>query len=101
MKLLNMIVHIALFQWRKGTSEKKVSTALKRVESIQEKVPGIVHILTGKNYHSEAKGFTHGVVVIAKNQKALDAYRKHPIHQKVAPQIMKMESNGLGFDFKS
>jgi hypothetical protein len=99
--IINMIVHIALFRWKKGTSEKKAAGTLKQVEAIQKKVSGIVSIHTGKNYHHESKGFTQGVVVIAKTQKALDAYRKHPIHQKLAPKIMKMEADGIGFDFQS
>lgn len=95
-----MIVYIALFRWKRGTPEESINNALNRVKKLKEKCDGIIYILCGKNYHSESKGFTHGVVVIAESQDALDNYRKHPDHAIVAKDIEEMEGDGLGFDFK-
>jgi len=95
-----MLIHLALFRWKKGTSEKKIKEALQKVKSLCKKCKGVKAIYCGKNFHSEAKGFTHGVVVLADNQEALDAYRQHPDHKDVAQEISAMEEDGLGFDFE-
>lgn len=96
-----MVIHIALFKWKSGTTIKQVLKTLKKVQELKNKVDGITDIFFGENYHKESKGFTHGVVVIAENQKALDAYRKHPDHAVVAQEIEKIEEDGLGCDFKN
>ena len=36
----------------------------------------------------------------AKDQEALDNYRKYPDHKIVAKEIEKIEEDGLGFDFE-
>lgn len=95
-----MIVHIALFRWKEGTSQERIDNALKQVKQLKNKCVGINDILCGKNYHPESKGFTHGVIVLAESQQALDEYRKHPDHKIVAQDIAEMEEDGIGFDFK-
>ncbi len=57
-------------------------------------------IFCGENYHKESKGLTHGIVIIAKDQKSLDGYRQHPDHKKIAQNIESIEEDELGFDFK-
>ncbi len=95
-----MIVHIALFKWKKDTKKERIEDLLKGVKELKDKCDGIIDILCGENYHKESKGFTHGVVVIAKNQESLDGYRHHPNHKTVANEIAQIEEDGLGFDFK-
>jgi len=96
-----MIVHIALFRWKEGTTQYTISKNLEKVKDLKDKCNGIIDILVGQNYHKESKGFTHGVVILAKNQSALDAYRKHPDHKIIAKQIEQSEEEGLGFDFQN
>ena len=95
-----MIVHIALFRWKEGTPQEKIDNALKQLKELETKCDGIINIFCGKNYHKESKGFTHGVVVIAEDQKALDSYRAHPDHEIIAKIIEEIEEDGIGFDFK-
>ena len=95
-----MIVHIALFRWKEGTSEEKVNGVLTQIKLMKDKCDGIADIFCGKNYHKESKGFTHGVVVLAKDQASLDGYRKHPDHKIIAEHVEKIEEDGIGFDFK-
>lgn len=96
-----MIVHVALYMWKSGTTQERILKTLKKVQELKNEIDGITDIFVGKNYHKESKGFTHGVVVIANNQTALDSYRKHPNHSIVAHEIEKIEEDGLGFDFKN
>lgn len=94
-----MIVHIALFKWKAGTSEEKIQNILASVKALKNVCDGIQDIFAGENYHNEAKGFTHGVVVLAKTQEALEGYRQHPHHAEVVKDIEEIEENSLGFDF--
>ena len=95
-----MIIHIALFKWKEGTSPGVIDGLLKNIQSLKAS-PGIKDILVGENYHKEAKGFTHGVVVLAEDQEALDNYRKHPQHKVIAEKVEEIEEDGIGFDFKN
>ncbi len=96
-----MVIHIALYNWKSGTSKERIVKSLKNVQALKDKVVGIKDIFVGENYHHESKGLTYGIVVIAENQKALDDYRKHPDHALVAREIEQIEEDGLGFDFKN
>jgi len=95
-----MLIHIALFGWKDGVTEEEVGSVLELIKSLKNKCDGVVDIFCGKNYHKEAKGFTHGVVVLAESQEALDGYRQHPDHAIVAEKVEVIEEDGIGFDFK-
>lgn len=92
-------IHIAIFKWKDGTSEEEVSEILSVIRNLRTKVPGVRDIRCGKNYHRASQGFTHGVVVFADDQAALQAYRNHPDHLRVAPVFESLELDGIGFDF--
>lgn len=96
-----MLTHIAIFKWREGTSKERIQKVLEEVRALQKKIPGVTHILTGENFSLHGKHFTHGVVVLAENQEAIDAYRNHPDHQQVAKEIEEVEEDGIGIDFIS
>ncbi len=96
-----MIVHIAVFKWRSNVKKSDVDKILLNVSNLKTKIPGIIDIRCGENFSKHSKGFTHAVVVTAKNNNALQAYREHPEHKIVADKIEKMEEDGMGVDFKS
>ncbi len=95
-----MIIHIALFRWKENTTTQEINDALLSVKALENKCPGVKSIHCGKNFHKEAKGFTHGIVVLAENQNALDGYRQHPDHKFIAQKIEAIEEDGIGFDFQ-
>jgi len=94
-----MIIHTALFTWKPGTSDTQLREILDLLKELNA-IPGIVSIYCGKNEHKESKGYTHGVVVVAETREALDAYRKHPLHDEIVALIEPIEKDGLGFDFE-
>lgn len=95
-----MIIHIAIFKWKKGAKKGKIENAMRDVEKLKSKVPGIVGVRSGKNFSRHGKGFTHVVVVTAKDGKALEEYRNHAGHVKIARKIESMEEDGIGIDFE-
>lgn len=96
-----MVVHIAIYQWKSDSKESQINEALQEVKNLKDKIPGLVAIYCGKNFSKWAKNFTHAIVVLGENQKALDQYRSHPDHQAVAHKIELMEQDGIGVDFIS
>lgn len=95
-----MQIHIALYKWKKGTLEADIKSALQDVEDLAIVVPGIIEISTGTNTSSYSEGYTHAIVVRGENQAAIDAYRSHPDHKKVADKIEAMEDKGIGVDLE-
>lgn len=96
-----MIIHIAIFKWKSDVIESEIEKTFKEIKQLEKKIPGVQSIYCGVNYSKWAQGFTHGVVVIAENQEALDSYRTHPDHEIIANKVDSMEENGIGIDFVS
>jgi len=95
-----MVIHIALFKWRKDASQDTIERAMADVRVLKDKIDGIIEIYCGNNFSPWSGGFTHAVIVQAKDKEALDDYRKHPDHVDVAQRIEKMEEKSLGVDFE-
>jgi hypothetical protein len=96
----NMIVHIALFAFKGDQSPAAISEALLAVRNMKDKVPGLIEVRCGENFSRWNEGFTHAVIVLAKDRDALERYRSHPDHVAVGKQIDAMEIKSIGFDFE-
>lgn len=96
-----MIVHMAIFKWKKDITEEEIHNILNQLRGLKDKVQGLMEIHCGKNISKWANDYTHAVLVLAKNQEALDSYRNHPDHQKIARKIEEMEEDSIGVDFIS
>lgn len=95
-----MVTHIALFAWKDGVKPEEIQRVLDDVKALKGKVEGVIDIRCGQNFSRWAEGFTHAVIVHAKDKAGLDAYRNHPDHTDVAQRIEAMESKSLGVDFE-
>jgi hypothetical protein len=96
-----MYVHIALYKWKANVSIERIAKALSDIESLADKVPGIIEIITAENISRYNEGYTHVILVRGKDQAAIDAYRSHPDHVVVARQLDTMEERGIGVDFET
>lgn len=54
-----------------------------------------------ENTSKYGEGYTHAILVRGENQAAIDAYRNHPDHARVATIIESMEDKGIGVDFST
>jgi hypothetical protein len=95
-----MIVHIAIYRWKAGTSAEEIKSALNDVRALKDLVEGVEDIRCGENYSRWNEGYTHAIVVLARDQHGLDSYRSHPAHEAVAARIEAMEDAGIGIDFE-
>lgn len=96
-----MQIHIALYKWKPNVSSRQIENALKEVEALKAKVPVIAEISTGQNASKYSEGYTHVILVRGQDQTALNNYRSHPDHAKVAKVIEAMEEHGIGVDFST
>jgi thiamine biosynthesis lipoprotein ApbE len=96
-----VIVHVAIFKWKLDVTVEEIDKVLAEIKALKDKVEGIQDIFCGDNYNKWNEGFTHAVVVLAQTQEALDNYRNHPDHAKVAVKTDAWEEKGIGIDFES
>lgn len=96
-----MIVHIALFQWKKSVSQGQVNELMRSMADLKKVIPQIVQLNCGKNFSKWAKGYTHVVVVTLRNRADLVTYRQHSAHQPIAKPVTELEADSIGVDFEA
>jgi hypothetical protein len=96
-----MHIHLALYHWKENVSEEKIYQALSQITALEQKIDGIVEITCAKNESQYSEGYTHVILVRARDAKALADYRTHPDHQSAAAMIESMEEKGIGVDFST
>jgi hypothetical protein len=95
-----MIVHIAIYKWKPGTSRNTIETAMADIRALKNKVDGVLDIRCGENFSKWNEGYTHAFVVLARDKSALEAYRNHPDHVEAAKRINLMDEGSIGIDFE-
>ena len=94
-----MHIHIALYRWKTDTSPTKIEDALKNLEKLRGKIPGLVEISYGENKSQFSEGYSHVILIRGETAEAIQAYRDHPDHQAAALAIESIEQHGIGVDF--
>jgi hypothetical protein len=95
-----MITHIALFKWKPDVTSDVIEHVMADVRALKEKVEGVLDIRCGQNFSKWNEGYTHAFLVLTKDRKALEAYRKHPDHVEVARRIDAIDGGSIGIDFE-
>ena len=96
-----MIEHILLFRWNETTTQESIDYAMMELRTLQEKIPGILDVSSGKNFSDRSKGFTHAMIFRFKDRAALDSYIPHPEHQRVVQKILNpIRAETLVVDFE-
>lgn len=95
-----MTIHIALYKWRATTTATDIQSIFDELENLSSKIPGILNITATENKSKYSDGLSHLIFVAVKDQAAIDTYRAHPDHQKIAKHIRSIEERGIGVDFE-
>ncbi len=95
-----MIIHIALFRWKKNISKNHVGKIASELRLLKRKSEGLIDIFCGENFSNYSKGFDYGIVVLFKDKVSLETYRNLPEHKNLAQEIEKIEEDSVGFDFE-
>ena len=78
------VQHMVWIKFHEQVTDARKAEHLAGLESLVEKIPGILHLSVGKNFTDRAQGFTHGLLVTLESKQALEIYAPHPEHVAVA-----------------
>ena len=96
------VKHIALFNFKAGTSQEQIDKVLEELLDLSEMVAGVQDYVAGTNNSPENlnQGFTHGFVMTFEDIAARDAYLPHPDHERVKASVLPFIESVLVFDFE-
>src|SRR5688500_10816712 len=95
------VQHIALFQFKSGTSDAIIQRAVDDLRRLTTVIPGITDCSIGTNSSPEglAGGLTHGFVMTFRDAAARDAYLPHPEHEKFKSLVLPHIEKVVVFDY--
>jgi hypothetical protein len=93
-----MIAHVVLLQPKSETSDDEMMPVLDRVQALQQVIPGIFAISTGKNLSAFHSGFTYGVIMHFEDEVPLKAHHPHPAHVAVVEELERLCERIVDFD---
>jgi hypothetical protein len=92
-----MIRHIVLVRFRSEVSQPVIEDLFAELHEIEGKVPGLLSITSGRSESPERieRGYLHGFVVDFADWAALEAYQKHPDHERFGARLVAHAEGGL------
>ncbi|MFC5503153.1 Dabb family protein [Lysinimonas soli] len=78
-----MIVHLASFVWKDGTSPEQVAGVTAALYEMAREVPQLRFYLCGENLRLRPAGADFGVLALVDDPAGLDAYLDGEAHQRV------------------
>lgn len=85
-----MIVHTFLFRWKAGVAEDQKERAIREIQALQGKIPGLVETLVGRNISPRSQGYELGGVMKFAELANFEAYNDHPVHQRLLAWLMPL-----------
>lgn len=98
-----MLKHIVMWKFKatqEHTKEECVEIAKKGLEALEEKVPSLNKITFIKNEIACDRNFDALLIVETDDEEALEAYKVHPEHKKVAAFIATCTENRGAVDYR-
>jgi hypothetical protein len=99
-----MINHIVLFKLKPYGSDNEKQAAVRSIKeallSLPPKIKELKHLEVGANYEINAKSFDVCLISHFDTTEALDAYKVHPEHVKVAELINQHAVDRAAVDFE-
>ena len=93
-----MITHVVLIQPKVSSTIEELSAFLKRVQELQEQIPGILSIAVGENRSEYHGGFTYGIIMRFVDEAHLRAHHAHPAHVAVVTELDSLCQQSIDFD---
>jgi quinol monooxygenase YgiN len=93
-----MITHVVLIKPKHSTTNEQLSAFLDQVQSLQEKIPGILLISVGENRSEFHEGFTHGIIMHFVDEAHLHAHHTHPAHVAIVTELDHLCQQSIDFD---
>jgi len=83
-----MVEHLVLFKLTPEATEGQKDQMIEGLRSLQEKIPGILHLSVGRNFSDRSQGFEIGLAVRFVDRQALDVYIPHPAHRECVDRFI-------------
>lgn len=93
-----MITHVVLLQPKADTSENALFNALEHVKALQQVIPGLLSVNSGKNRSRYSGGYTYGVIMRFIDEEHLAAHHPHPAHVAVVTELDNLCESIIDFD---
>ncbi|MBX5452229.1 Dabb family protein [Thermogemmatispora sp.] len=94
-----MIMHVVLLKPKQDIGEQEIWNAMERIKELQQKIPGMVDVMVGRNFNtSNNKGYLYGFVMHFVDEDHLKMYGPHPAHQVVAAELVRLCQDIIDFD---
>lgn len=92
-----MIRHIVLLKARPGVTESQIAAIFADLLTIQDKLPGILAIHSGRSESPEMieRGYLHGFTADFADWHALATYQDHPDHKRVGAALVAAAEGGM------
>jgi len=95
-----MITHIVLLQLKRDTTDEQVTAVLQRIQHLQDTIPGIAQIVTGKNLSVQHKGYEYGFLMQFTSEEALKEYAAHPAYQPIKAELQRISLGNIVCDLQ-
>lgn len=96
-----MITHVVLLQPKSTVTDNEIAEALSHVRELQQTIPGIISVQTGKNLSNYNQGYTYGFIMQFSDAKNLKEYAPHPAHQVVSKELLQISEKIIDFDISN
>ncbi|MGL4404880.1 MAG: Dabb family protein [Notoacmeibacter sp.] len=92
-----MIRHIVLIKFQPDMSEAAIAAIFADLHAIQNVLPGVLSITSGRSESPEQieRGFMHGFIADFASWDALQAYQDHPDHKSVGARLVAGAVGGI------
>lgn len=82
-----MIDHLVLFTVKDDASAEDVEDLLSSIRDLRGSVSNVIDLSVGEDFSGRGEPYTHGLFVRFQTADDLQAYMKHPEHQKVVEKL--------------
>jgi hypothetical protein len=87
-----VLVHVLLVKWNRHATAASIDEARSRFLDLASKVPGIEGAHWGTTGGGRSEEYDAGVVLLARDRTAFDAYLRHPDHAPLAAAMNRIVS---------
>ncbi|MGD9561833.1 MAG: Dabb family protein [Pyrinomonadaceae bacterium] len=96
-----MITHIVCWKYKPGTTDEQQATHIASLRELPSLIPDIESYLVGADIMHLDRSFDTGLVAIYRDMAALDAYTRHPEHQRVVAIGKEITEQVMSVDFET
>ena len=94
-----MLVHIVMFKFQEENQKANIIQAKQMLENLMGAVPSLRSIDVGVNFVEADRAMDLSLIATFESKEGLDAYDRHPEHQKVVTFIKSVVEYSKAVDY--